>query len=154
MCLPAGIHAQIPLLAEVLDSSAAFGLQSESPDPELQSRCEIIARQCGHLANKLKPDPELTAANRDSMAITHLDRIETILGSLHTIPSDPDNSSSGAPPVQTTSLANPFRYVENREHRLGTQNEPVCNDLLHRLSRGRLARYFQSCYDGNGRRTG
>lgn len=42
--LPTGVHVQIPLLAELLDSSAGFGLQSDSSDPELRSRCGTIAR--------------------------------------------------------------------------------------------------------------
>jgi multidrug resistance protein MdtO len=87
--LPTGVHVQIPLLAELLDCSAGFGLQSDSSEPELQSRCETIARQCGHLANELKPDPELKVRSSGPMVPTHLDRVEAILRSLHTIPSDP-----------------------------------------------------------------
>lgn len=86
--LPAGVHVQIPLLAELLDSSAGFGLQPESSEPELQSRCEAIARQCGHFANELKPDSELKVGRSEPTMLTHLDRVETILSSLHTIPSD------------------------------------------------------------------
>ena len=86
--LPIGVQLHITLIAELLDSSAAFGLQSDSTDPDLQSRCRIIAEQCSHLARELElaPIPELELKARGSAGLTHLDRIESILRSLQAIP--------------------------------------------------------------------
>lgn len=93
--LPIGVRIHITLLAELMDSSAAFGLQAEFSDLELQSRCKIIAQQCGHLARELRPSPELELKAGDSVRSTHLDRVEAILRSLQTIPAADDASRAG-----------------------------------------------------------
>jgi multidrug resistance protein MdtO len=92
--LPIGVQVHITFLAELLDTSAAFGLQAGSSEFEFQSRCKIIGQHCGHLARELRPNPELELPLRDSVGLTHLDRVETILRSLRTIPSANDDTES------------------------------------------------------------
>jgi multidrug resistance protein MdtO len=73
------------MLAELLDSSAAFGLQTDEVDQEIRSRCETIARQCGQLASEFRIDPALKLNLRDSADLTHLDRVESIIRSIGTM---------------------------------------------------------------------
>jgi multidrug resistance protein MdtO len=84
--LPTGLQVHILLLSELLDSSAAYGLQAKTLDADQQLRCGLIARQCVNLTNQLRPStgPEMS---KDSVGETHLDRIETILSLLQTPPS-------------------------------------------------------------------
>lgn len=90
--LPVGILAHITMLAELLDSSAAFGLQTELVDSEVQSRCAAIARQCGQLARELRADSPLEPDVKGPAEPTHLDRVESILGWIQTIPSAADDT--------------------------------------------------------------
>jgi multidrug resistance protein MdtO len=91
--LPVGIRGHIITIAELMDSSAAFGLQAECPDAQLQSRCRVIAEQCAYLARELRPDPTRLLKTEDSVPMTHLERIEKILGSLSSIGSDKGGKS-------------------------------------------------------------
>lgn len=86
--LPAAVPLQIISVAELMDTSAAFGLQAESPDMDLQLRCRVIAQQCGHLARELRPNPEAVFKSGDSVPLTHLERVERILHSLQSMGSD------------------------------------------------------------------
>jgi len=86
--LPAAVPLQIISVAELMDTSAAFGLQAESPDMDLQLRCRAIAQQCGHLAHELRPNPEAVFKSGDSVPLTHLERVERILHSLQSMGSD------------------------------------------------------------------
>jgi multidrug resistance protein MdtO len=85
--LPTGLQVHILLLSELLDSSAAYGLQAKTLDADQQLRCGLIARQCVDLANQLRPSTGLEIKSKDSVGETHLDRIETILSLLQTPPS-------------------------------------------------------------------
>lgn len=77
--LPTGVRAHITMLAELLDSSAAFGLQADSVDAEIRSRCEVIARRCGELADDLKADLRINTEKETSTPLSHLDRVESII---------------------------------------------------------------------------
>jgi multidrug resistance protein MdtO len=87
--LPIGTRVHITMLAELMDDSAAFGLQSETrDDPELRQRCARIAEQCGRLIpaaipqsqKRLEPGPQIT----NSL----LDRVEATIHSILVMPVD------------------------------------------------------------------
>jgi multidrug resistance protein MdtO len=86
--LPAAIQLHIMTIAELMDSSAAFGLQAEWADVDLRSRSKIIAQQSGHLANELSPNPEIFSKHGALTPRTHLERVETILSSFGSITTD------------------------------------------------------------------
>ena len=88
--LPAAVQRHIIVIAELMDYSAAFGLQAECPDEDLQSRCRLIAQQCAYLARELRSNSELLSKNGDSIPRTHLERVEVILNSLGSITTDSD----------------------------------------------------------------
>jgi multidrug resistance protein MdtO len=101
--LPMGLQVHIFLLSELLDSSAAYGLQAKTLDADQQLRCGLIARECVKLANQLRPStgPEMS---KDSAGETHLDRIETILSLLQT-------PASGTDDVRTDLVGLPAKRV-------------------------------------------
>jgi multidrug resistance protein MdtO len=86
--LPATVQQHIIATAELMDYSAAFGLQAECPDEDLQSRCKLIAEQCAYLARELRYNPGILLKDRDSVPRTHLERVETILRSLGSVATD------------------------------------------------------------------
>ncbi|QNI33442.1 FUSC family protein [Alloacidobacterium dinghuense] len=102
--LPMGVHAHITMLAELLDSSAAFGLQIDVVDIEIRSRCEVIARQCSELASKFRTDPALNLNLRNSTAFAHLERVEIIIQSIGTM-------SSAADEMRPNLVALPSKQV-------------------------------------------
>jgi multidrug resistance protein MdtO len=83
--LPPAVQHHIIAIAELMDHSAAFGLQAECPDEDLQSRCKAIAQQCDYLSRELRPNPEIPAKRGESVARTHLERVEVVLNSLGSI---------------------------------------------------------------------
>jgi multidrug resistance protein MdtO len=89
--LPTTVEFQILAIAELMDYSAAFGLQSECPDADLQSRCKSIASQCEYLARELAPHPDISFQTGDSIPLTHLERVERTLRSLHSMTPHHDN---------------------------------------------------------------
>ena len=84
--LPLGVHVHITMLAELLDSSAAFGLHAGSVDAETQSRCQLVARRCRELARDVKTQESLESGARSSVEVTHLDRVESIVGCIQSLP--------------------------------------------------------------------
>lgn len=84
--LPLGVHVHITMLAELLDSSTAFGLHAGSVNAETQSRCELVARRCAELARDLKTEEPLEFAARSSIEVSHLDRVESIVGWIQSLP--------------------------------------------------------------------
>src|SRR5271156_1374970 len=57
--LPIGTRVHITMLAELMDDSAAFGLQGEARDDgEFRERCARIAQQCGRLIPAAIPRSE------------------------------------------------------------------------------------------------
>jgi multidrug resistance protein MdtO len=83
--LPVAVQCHIIAIAELMDSSAAFGLQAECPDLNLQSRSKILAQQCADLARELSPRLDLFVEHGDSIPRTYLERVERILSSLPAI---------------------------------------------------------------------
>ena len=83
--LPEAVQQHIIAIAELMDYSAAFGLQVKCPDEDLQSRSKIIAQQCVHLSHELRFNPEIPLKAGDSVPRTHLEHVETILCSLNSI---------------------------------------------------------------------
>ena len=90
-----GTRVRITMLAELMDHSAAFGLQSEPhDDPDFRLRCARIAEECGRLmppaglapVEGLDPGPETTD--------TLLDRVETNIHFIRVMPADPDASKN------------------------------------------------------------
>ena len=88
--LPEAVQQQIIVVAELMDYSAAFGLQAECPDEDLPSRCKLIAQQCAYFARELRSNPELLSPDADAVPRTHLERVERILNSLESITTDTD----------------------------------------------------------------
>ena len=83
--LPAAVQCHIIAIAELMDSSAAFGLQAECPDLNLEARSKILAQQCADLARELSPRLDLFVEHGTSIPRTHLERVERILSSLPAI---------------------------------------------------------------------
>ncbi len=104
--LPQAVQQHIIAITELMDHSAAFGLQAVCPDHDLQSRCRLISQQCAHLARELRSDPKIFSRNGDSIPRTHLERVEVILNSIGTIPtsSDKDREIAPLPPRHTPLL--------------------------------------------------
>lgn len=94
--LPAAVQNQIITVAELMDYSAAFGLQAECPDENVQSRSRILAQQCGCLARDLRCNPGMALADADSVPRTHLEQVETLVRSLGSITNDASNMRSVA----------------------------------------------------------
>ena len=92
--LPIGVRVHITMLSELMDHSTAFGLQTESTDLDLQTRCDIIAQQCRYLSAKLRINPELRLNLRNSGERTDLDRVEIALRSIQEMPSDSGDRSA------------------------------------------------------------
>ncbi len=86
--LPAAVQLHIITVAELMDSAAAFGLQAECPDSDLQARCTIIAQHCARLARELRPNPEIVFKAGDAVPATHVERVERILRSLQSMTPD------------------------------------------------------------------
>lgn len=95
--LPAAVQLHIIAIAELMDHSAAFGLQAEDMDENLRSRCKLLARQCAYLARELRSDPEILSKDGDSIPGTHLERVEAILNSLGLVPADSGEDRGFAP---------------------------------------------------------
>ncbi len=87
--LPIGTRVRITMLAELMDTSAAFGLQSKSLDDlEFRERCARVAEQC----RRLIPAPITQAANAQVPRLqsqnTLLDRVEVSIRSIMSMPVD------------------------------------------------------------------
>jgi multidrug resistance protein MdtO len=89
--LPIGTRVHITMLAELMDNSAAFGLQSDPRvDPEVLERCARIAEQCGRLIPAAIPPSEKRAGPGPQTTNTLLDRVEATLHSILVMPVDLD----------------------------------------------------------------
>jgi multidrug resistance protein MdtO len=87
--LPIGTRLQITMLAELMDDSAAFGLQSDThADPELLERCARIAEQCGRLVPAAIPQSEKRLEPGPQTTNTLLDRVERTIHSILVMPVD------------------------------------------------------------------
>jgi multidrug resistance protein MdtO len=87
--LPPGTRLRVTMLAQIMDVSAAFGLQNTEEDsPELRRRCAIIAEQCRELIPVAIPKIESRLRFMPENCVTLLDRVEAALHALLTMPTD------------------------------------------------------------------
>jgi multidrug resistance protein MdtO len=87
--LPIGTRVHITMLAELMDHSAAFGLQSETrDDPEFRQRCARIAEQCSRLNPAAVPQSENRLEPGPQTANSLLDRVEATIHSILVMPVD------------------------------------------------------------------
>jgi multidrug resistance protein MdtO len=87
--LPPGTRLRLTMLSQILDVSAAFGLQNTKEDsPELRRRCAIIAEQCHELIPVAIPKIESRMQFMPENCVTLLDRVEAALHALLTMPTD------------------------------------------------------------------
>jgi multidrug resistance protein MdtO len=87
--LPIGTRVHITMLAELMDDSAAFGLQSEThDDSEFRQRCARIAEQCGRLIPVAIPQTEKYLEPGPQTTNTLLDRVESTIHSILVMPVD------------------------------------------------------------------
>ncbi|WP_353069293.1 FUSC family protein [Tunturibacter empetritectus] len=87
--LPPGTRLRVTMLAQIMNVSAAFGLQNTGKDsPELRRRCGIIAEQCRELIPVFVPTIEKRLRFMPENSVTLLDRVEAALHALLTMPSD------------------------------------------------------------------
>jgi multidrug resistance protein MdtO len=87
--LPIGTRVHITMLAELMDASAAFGLQSERRDEaELRQRCARIAEQCGRLIPAAIPQSEKRLEPGPRTTNSLLDRVEATIHSILVMPVD------------------------------------------------------------------
>src|SRR5580692_8809393 len=87
--LPIGSRLHITMLAELMDDSAAFGLQSEArDDAELRQRCARIAEQCGRLIPAAIPQSEKRLELGPQTTNSLLDRVEATMHSILVMPVD------------------------------------------------------------------
>jgi multidrug resistance protein MdtO len=87
--LPIGTRVHITMLAELMDDSAAFGLQSETrDDPKFRQRCARIAEQCGRLIPAAIPQSEKRLEPGPQTTNSLLDRVEVTIHSILVMPVD------------------------------------------------------------------
>ncbi|WP_406704613.1 FUSC family protein [Tunturibacter empetritectus] len=87
--LPPGTRLRVTMIAQIMDVSAAFGLQNTKEDsPELRRRCGTIAEQCRELIPVFIPQVEKRLRFMPENSVTLLDRVEALLHTLLTMPSD------------------------------------------------------------------
>jgi multidrug resistance protein MdtO len=85
--LPIATRVHITMLAELMDESAAFGLQSDmSDDSQLRQRCARIAEQCRALIRGASPEGRFEPGPRATNSL--LDRVEGAIHSIVMMPSD------------------------------------------------------------------
>jgi multidrug resistance protein MdtO len=89
--LPVGTRVRIPMLAQLMDVSAAFAFQQpDAGDPEIQQRCAQIASECRALLEDREPLHENYMPLAPESRLTLLDRVEDILHVITSMPNDPD----------------------------------------------------------------
>jgi multidrug resistance protein MdtO len=89
--LPIGTRVRIPMLAQLMDVSAAFGLQqTTADDPEIRRRCAQIALECQAILEDRQPEHKDYVPYTSDLNLTLLDRVE---GNLHIIASMPNDFS-------------------------------------------------------------
>src|SRR5271154_1466080 len=87
--LPIGARVHITMLAELMDDSAAFGLQSEARDDgEFLERYAHIAEQCGRLIPAAIPRSERSLEDARQTTDTLLGRVEAALHAILVMPVD------------------------------------------------------------------
>src|SRR5271163_733059 len=86
--LPVGARVHITMLAELMDDSAAFGLQSKIPAAaDSRRRCERVAEQCRSLIDDVVHQNETRFTAPPLTSHTLLDTVERGIGSILLMPS-------------------------------------------------------------------
>jgi multidrug resistance protein MdtO len=89
--LPIGARVRITMIAQLMDVSAAFGLQNPTAaDPAIRKRCAQIAAECQSLLEDKIPQQDNYSPSEVERNMTLLDRVE---GNLHIIASMPHDFS-------------------------------------------------------------
>jgi multidrug resistance protein MdtO len=89
--LPIGARVRIPMLAQLMDVSAAFAFQQpDASDPDVRQRCEQIASECRALLENAVPQHESYMPLKPESRMTLLDRVEGILHVITSMPNRPD----------------------------------------------------------------
>lgn len=100
--LPAASSVHIPMLAQLMDLTVAFGSQIDAVrDPRIRERCALLAQQCGNLALLSQAPSQQSPAVRTDPPLTLLDRIEVILHNLQSISKDFGQSKDNVPAART-----------------------------------------------------
>ena len=87
--LPVGSRVHITMLAQLMDLSVAFASQAGAvSDPQIRERCAHVAEQCNYLRTPDTPASQRSADVRTDWTLTLLDRIETVLHNLQSMPKD------------------------------------------------------------------
>jgi multidrug resistance protein MdtO len=90
--LPIGIRLRITMQAQLMDVSAAFGLQNVNEDnPEMRRRCAHIAKQCRELIPDFIPNYEKHQRVKPEKTVSLLDHVE---GAIHAILTMPTNAGN------------------------------------------------------------
>lgn len=93
--LPLAVRPRIAMLAELVDVSAAFGLQNQvSDDPQFHLRCARIAIECHDLATDVASAPSDRLRVWPDTTVTLLDRVESAIHTILTMPTETDPTKS------------------------------------------------------------
>jgi multidrug resistance protein MdtO len=93
--LPIGLRVRITMLAQLMDVSAAFGLQHQiDDDPALRKRCARIAEECHELISDSVPMFEKHIELHAGTSPSLLDRVEGAIHALLTMPADSGTAKS------------------------------------------------------------
>ncbi len=85
--LPVAPSVHITMLAQLMDLSVAFGSQMGAvSDPQIRERCACVAEQCHHLGMLGTLTSQQSTDVRTDRPLTLLDRIETVLHNLQSMP--------------------------------------------------------------------
>jgi multidrug resistance protein MdtO len=104
--LPIAIRPRITMLAQLMDVSAAFGLENPlTVDPDTQARAARISEECSRLVPGIPPSPSEGLMLGPGPAYTLLDRVE---GALHAILTMPTEAGTG---VRRELVALPSKEV-------------------------------------------
>jgi multidrug resistance protein MdtO len=101
--LPAASSVHITMLAQLMDLTVAFGSQIGAVrDPQIRERCVRVAQQCQDLIMIGRATSQQSAVVRTDPPLTLLDRIETILHNLQSMPKDIGRTKDKEPAAHTS----------------------------------------------------
>jgi multidrug resistance protein MdtO len=96
--LPVGPRVHITMLAQLMDLSVAFGSQLDAvSDPQIRERCARAAEQCHHLGIVDTATAEQSTDVSTNGPLTLLDRIETVLHNVRSMPPDIPRTNESEP---------------------------------------------------------
>ena len=152
--LPIAVRPRITMLAQLMDVSAAFGLENPSSvTAETQARAARIEEACNRLLAGAPHSPSGGLLPRPPVFYTLLDRVEGALHAILTMPTD-DGSGSRRELVALSSKEVPVlhsgRDLQSRERRLWIEDQLVRNVLLHPLPCASVAGHRNDGHNGSG----